>query len=887
MKLLSLILLLCLVCSSLQGLAQKSVGAGQNDSFEKANRLFEQQRFDLALNFYKELTADQNTSALVLFRKAYCYLQCMQFQDAERVFGQLLFEYPEHQQGWYYLGYTYRMQGKYESAANCYDKLAELNPRIGVYWQTTNFPPQTDFNAARTYFITNEIVRPGGHELFVSLLNDQLICATTKMDYNQNNPKTNGPNFNAGSNQLCILNPDLPSILPYHQKGQQEFNTSHISFSSRTGLIVFSKNAIFNGMRQVSQIQKDLELHFALLDSDGSWEDFETFEYNDPNYSVGYPFLTENGNTLYFASNMPGGYGGMDLYVSYRTDNSWTVPQNLGPRINTPGDEISPFLEGSILFFASDWHPGYGGMDIFKTDFDYDSWKDPVNLGTPINSTADDFGYVFYEKFNKGYFISNRKGIQSGENLFEFQKTTKKVVFELLDFKRKKPITGALVDLSRCGCASGISDEKGFFEFSIQEGFDCIVGIHKVGYQGSHMQIRHKEIEGNKKNIKLLLNSNGYFTKGKVLINENDAILGLSGVLITAINEVDGEAQETYSEAGGSFELQIKPRGKYFISFVKSGFRYFTKEFQTGNNVDKEVLGDIILERADNVVIRESFNIAPSSLRSSNLPKVSLQGERTDGDQSITPPISSSNKTSVSRGDSNKNDNTKEQDSDSSISLRFVIQVAAIGKKNIDITPFKTKLSQIGELFYIQGTDNLIRIVVGVFNSRQEALDALQKVIVIDIFEKSFVSKIDQEVNLIPLNDLPQRNTKKSDNNVEVNPSFTENQLTNSSENEVDNQTIIGSPKVKNKPIPNLTNRKEYLVQIGRYKNLNWFTDRDIEKIGLIEERREGGYILVLLSGFVNFDDAKIALEKAYNLGYKESIIVSPNENGILEKITH
>jgi hypothetical protein len=112
-------------------------------------------------------------------------------------------------------------------------------------------------------------------------------------------------------------------------------------------------------------------------------------------------------------------------------------------KIFSPSTLSSCFLF-SILFFSSDWHPGFGGMDIFKTDFNYDSWKDPVNLGAAINSSYDDFGYVYFERYNKGYFISNRKGITKGENLYEFQKTTKKVALELLDFKRKKPITGAL-----------------------------------------------------------------------------------------------------------------------------------------------------------------------------------------------------------------------------------------------------------------------------------------------------------------------------------------------------------------------------------------------------------------------------------------------------------
>jgi tetratricopeptide (TPR) repeat protein/cell division septation protein DedD len=877
-------------------LAQPTLNVTQADSYEKANRLFEQNRFDLALNFYKELTAEEHISPLILFRKAFSYMQCMQFQDAERVFGKLLQEYTDHQQGWFYLGYTYRLQGKYENAANCFDKLAQLNPTIGNYWRDVNFMAIKQPSDGQTFAISKELIRDGSHEIFVSLLNDQLLCATTRMEYPDDINRFTGPDDSKGSNQLCILNSDAGTFSPYLMAGRYSQNVSHVSFSPQSGMIAYSTNAFIQGMRQVSQINKSLDIHFAFLESDGRWNEQIPFEYNDLNHSTGYPYLTENGQTLYFASNMPGGYGGFDLYVSYWTEEGWSLPQNLGPRINTPGDEISPFLEGTHLYFSSDWHPGYGGMDIFKADFDYDTWETPVNLGSDINSSFDDFGFIFIEKFNKGYFISNRKGMRHGENLFEVQKTSKKIVVQIVEYKKKYPITGVLVDLSRCGHNSGITDEAGEYVFNIQEGFDCYVGFQKVGYTTSTVRIKYKDIESHKKTMKIMLNTTGHFYSGKVLLTDNDSTYSIGGVYISAINEVDGELQETYSDEEGKFDLQIKPRGRYFLSFAKSGFRPTYLNIKTENTVNKEVLSDIFLERADNIVIRDIFSTKSGKKNDPGSSNDNAQVENPDENSGENLGTKRTNKQILlNKNQSNGSASSRIINSDvETIPISgYVIQVAAISRKNIDIGPFKTNLGHIGQLYYTQRSDNLIRIMVGVFPNRQEAQEALYKIRNIDKFKESFISELPQGVELLPLENLLQRNKKKNTEvaesatgntpSIAVKPEKSENTEKPAGKRETDS---ANRPQSSKEPIAvSGKDQQEFMVQIGRFKNLNWFDNREIEKIGLIEERREGGYILVLLSGYLSLEDAVEAKDKVRQLGYRDAFIVTHGANGTLEKV--
>jgi cell division septation protein DedD len=849
--------------------AQENTLLHRSETLEKANRLFEQQRYDVALSFYKSLVSDGHSESLVLFRKGFSYLECLYINDAIRIFEKLLGKYPDHSQGLFYMAYALRMQGHYERAGYYYQKLKAINPELGTYWEEVNTMISLLSPSQKLFSNVKPLSRQGSHELFIAMVNDQIICSSTSMEYEEEQKRFSGPDHNRGTNRLCLLDPNTNTLKRFERTNFDLYNTSHVSFSSYTGMVAYMRNNFFPGMRQVAQINKDLDIFFAYLDENGNWIEEIPFEYNDLSYSTGYPFLTENGQTLYFASNMPGGYGGFDLYVCYLTEEGWSLPQNLGPRINTPGNEICPYFDGNHLYFSSDWHPGYGGLDIFRTDFDYESWETPENLGNSINSSLDDFGFVFFDKFNKGYFISNRDTANRSENLYEFTRTSKKIHLQITDYKKRTPITGVVIDLGRCGMGSGITDESGEYSFFIQEGFDCYVGFSKVGYTTSTLKLKYSGIESQKKVIKIMLNATGNFFKGKIIVHDNDSLMSVSGVYVSAINEVDGELQETYSDDDGFFDLQIKPRGRYFLSFAKTGYRPVYRNIRTENKVPDNILEDVFLERADNLVIRDVFNKSPkeAALDTSTLIMKLPEKEKKKNAQDT-------GMTSKSPSGSDKK--------------LYVVQVAAIARRNIDISPFKNHLSGIGTLYFTQRDDNLIRIMVGVYNTRSEALDALNRVKNNDKFGESFITEVPLGVELYPLDELIQRGRKNSEIvNSKPKTETRTDSVTIKSEKK-DESPSHNQPKqitTEQNVILNKERVNEYMVQIGRFKNLNWFDNRAIEKIGLIEERREGGYVLVLLSGYVNLQEAIDAREKVKGLGYKDAFIVTPGQNGELFKV--
>jgi hypothetical protein len=137
--------------------------------------------------------------------------------------------------------------------------------------------------------------------------------------------------------------------------------------------------------------------------------------FNHVDFSCTHPCFSEDGNTMYFASNMLGGYGEFDIYLVKKTENGWGIPQNMGTKINTFLNEGYPYLEGDFLYFSSQGLPGFGGLDIFRYNIET---QEVENLGKPINSSFDDF--YFIKKTSEGYFVSNRSEDIAKDIIFKF-----------------------------------------------------------------------------------------------------------------------------------------------------------------------------------------------------------------------------------------------------------------------------------------------------------------------------------------------------------------------------------------------------------------------------------------------------------------------------------
>ncbi|MCB0769545.1 MAG: OmpA family protein [Flavobacteriales bacterium] len=205
---------------------------------------------------------------------------------------------------------------------------------------------------------------------------------------------------------------------PLPGKVNGNFHEGPVALSADGRTLYFTRsNYVERRLQKDDRNTSHLKLFRAKLDSTGEWGDLHAFAYNSEDWSTGHPALTADGRTLYFVSDRPGGHGGTDIWRSTNNGSGWSAPENLGPTVNTAGNELFPTVNGSALHFSSTGHSNMGGLDIFETQEQDGIWSEPVNMNAPINTPKDDFFFVLDSTRKAGFLSSDREGL---DQIYEF-----------------------------------------------------------------------------------------------------------------------------------------------------------------------------------------------------------------------------------------------------------------------------------------------------------------------------------------------------------------------------------------------------------------------------------------------------------------------------------
>lgn len=243
-----------------------------------------------------------------------------------------------------------------------------------------------------------------------------------------------------------------------------------------------------------------LELYLYTRGSDNVWSPEPFVHNNVSKYSVGHAALSEDGEILYFVSDMPGGYGGTDIwYCKKQGDGSWGTPVNGGSTINSEGDELFPNIgPNGMLYYSSDGFAGMGGLDVFQSAGKGAQWSVPVNLRYPVNSSGDDFAYLTTydgEEGMAGYLSSNRRGGKGGDDIYSFTYEKPKIIIlrgttsDKATGERLPATTVTLYDGEREIVAKRSSDGAGTFEFILDRNQAYTVLGQKEGYHADSAKI--------------------------------------------------------------------------------------------------------------------------------------------------------------------------------------------------------------------------------------------------------------------------------------------------------------------------------------------------------------------------------------------------------------
>ena len=255
----------------------------------------------------------------------------------------------------------------------------------------------------------------------------------------------------------------------------------------------------------------------------GSWTEAEEIPINDDKSDACHPSISADGLRLYFSSNRPGGYGGMDLYMSENVYGKWSKPINLGLKINSPKNEVFPYIhESGMLFFSSDDMGGKGGLDIFYTNLDKNGlYESPKNIGAPFNSESDDFGFIIDKDNKSGYMTSSRTGGKGEDDIYAFAspdvlsflpKTTQPLVEKTaeifrsmtvyaVDRKTGNPLSNIAIELSPTGDAAingkvGMfnTDEKGKATLRLSSKKNYTVKSNGINYDASEITVLNSDL---------------------------------------------------------------------------------------------------------------------------------------------------------------------------------------------------------------------------------------------------------------------------------------------------------------------------------------------------------------------------------------------------------
>ena len=326
---------------------------------------------------------------------------------------------------------------------------------------------------------------------------------------------------------------------------------------------------------------------YRALGNDQNWEKPQGVPFNSDEYSVLHPSLAEKGDLLFFASNMPGGFGGYDLYVSYMEEGRWSPPVNLGPEINTDGDEVFPYIHpDGTLYFASNGLIGLGGYDIYMAKENFGMYTGPTNLGYPINTLADDFGMFMSKDKTHGYFASNRDGGQGGDDIYAFTKLSVEVEVIVLDSVTGMPLEGAEV-FTPCSAVKSFvtnADGKVFMEIGLDKA--CDFAAEKTPYKPNSKRQSTKDLKpGELMVVQIPLTLECFIDlKGAVLDGSSNE--PLDGALITITSNCGSglDSATTITDRNGRYQfLELPEDCEFMVKVSKVGYTGNVMKFTTKN----------------------------------------------------------------------------------------------------------------------------------------------------------------------------------------------------------------------------------------------------------------------------------------------------------------
>jgi len=464
--------------------------SAQNKDTKKADKLFKQFDYYDAAEEYLKLAENGKGDGYVHKQLADSYFNMFNAAEASRWYAKAV-ETPQDAETYFQYAQMLKAQGKYEEANKQMKQFAAKAPndqRAKQFNDNPNYLPKL-LDKQKQYDLKALDLNSDKSDFGAFLLDNSLYFASARNGARKNYGWTDQPfldiykaNYNLDG---TITNAELVADVnsKWHD-GPATLTTdgNTMYFASESFLEKsFEKDKIDNKKLKISQVNL-----FKASNINGKWSNITVLPFCGSEYSTGNPFLSKDGKTLYFSSNMPGSIGGNDVWkVAVNQDGSFGTPENMGTKINTEGDESFPSVseDNKIFYFASSGRQGFGGYDLFMYDM---SKGESVNMGKPINSEKDDFSFSFHKEKNIGFISSNRSGV---DNIYLATPVCGVEIMTIVTDAKTGAILAnakvAIVDEKKNVIATETSNAKGEVTYYVECDKNYTVQASKDGYESN------------------------------------------------------------------------------------------------------------------------------------------------------------------------------------------------------------------------------------------------------------------------------------------------------------------------------------------------------------------------------------------------------------------
>lgn len=416
--------------------------SAQNMSLKKTNKLFKMKAYAEAAQAYEA----QERSQQVLENLADSYYYTWQMQKATKTYRELFLTYSD--------SLDLELHFRYAEALKGVQNYKEADRFLKKYYnKKINTLATLEENKKTTphIFKAKPIDNQGSNQDFgMTFYDKNKVAFASARNSSGKNYVWNNTNYLDLYSATITSSGKLTDIKPFPASINTDTHESNATFTNDGKTMYFNRTNIKRTKIEDDKVA-NIKIYRAEKVGDSTWTNVVALPFNSDLYNVEHPTLSKDEKTLYFASDMPGTIGDFDIYkVAIDADNSYGPPVNLGSQVNTKHREQFPYVSDiNTLYFSSNGHLGYGALDVYRSEMVNGNFSKPVNLGNTVNSHLDDFGYSIYEKENKGYFSSNRRG---SDELYGFVREenilTKYLVEGLVqDKNNKKLVPGVLVTL--------------------------------------------------------------------------------------------------------------------------------------------------------------------------------------------------------------------------------------------------------------------------------------------------------------------------------------------------------------------------------------------------------------------------------------------------------